>query len=81
MTPAQADRVLRDTYCVSPARRRLALETRRGGPEGQERPAPRGHLSVHRHPLLPHPLRLLQLRVGQSVEKSLQADGAVSGRR
>ena len=25
MTPAQADRVLRDTYCVSPARRRLAL--------------------------------------------------------
>ena len=27
MTPAQADRVLRDTYCVSPARRRLALES------------------------------------------------------
>ena len=51
---------------------------RRGGPEGQERPAPRGHLSVHRHPLLPHPLRLLQLRVGIGG-KVLQADGAVSG--
>ena len=51
---------------------------RRGGPEGQERPAPRGHLSVHRHPLLPHPLRLLQLRVGVGG-KIPQADGAVSG--
>ena len=31
MTPAQADRVLRDTYCVSPARRRLALESAEAG--------------------------------------------------
>ena len=31
MTPGQADRVLRDTYCVSPARRRLALESAEAG--------------------------------------------------
>ena len=31
MTPCQADRVLRDTYCVSPARRRLALESAEAG--------------------------------------------------
>lgn len=31
MTPAQADRVLRDTYCVSPERRRLALESAEAG--------------------------------------------------
>ena len=31
MTPAQANRVLRDTYCVSPARRRLALESAEAG--------------------------------------------------
>ena len=31
MAPAQADRVLRDTYCVSPARRRLALESAEAG--------------------------------------------------
>ena len=31
MTPGQADRVLRDTYCVSPARRRLALESAETG--------------------------------------------------
>ena len=31
MTAAQADRVLRETYCVSPARRRLALESAAAG--------------------------------------------------
>ena len=31
MTPGQADRILRDTYCVSPARRRLALESAEAG--------------------------------------------------
>ena len=31
MTPGQADHVLRDTYCVSPARRRLALESAEAG--------------------------------------------------
>ena len=31
MTPGQADRILRDTYCVSPARRRLALESAETG--------------------------------------------------
>ena len=30
-TPARADRELRDVYCVSPARRRLALESARAG--------------------------------------------------
>ena len=30
-TEAQADRILRDTYCVSPERRRLAIETSRAG--------------------------------------------------
>lgn len=30
-TPAQADRELRDVYCVSPARRRLALESAQAG--------------------------------------------------
>ena len=44
---------------------------RRGEPEGQERPAPRGHLSVHRHPLLPHRCAYCSF-VSASVEKSFK---------
>ena len=49
---------------------------RPGGPAGQGGPAPGGHLPVYRHPLLPHPLRLLQLRVPVGG-KVPGADGSV----
>ncbi len=35
-TPAQAERILRDTYCVSPARRRLAMESAQAGLRAKE---------------------------------------------
>ena len=49
-----------------------------GGAEGQVGAAPRGHLPLHRHSLLPHPLCLLQLCV-PGGGKELRPYGAVPG--
>ena len=76
---ARSDRVLRRHLLrlAGPAAA-WRVETGPGGPAGQGGPAPGGHLPVYRHPLLPHPLRLLQLCVPVGG-KVLRADGAVSG--
>ena len=61
--PAQAERLLRDTYRVTEGRRRLAMDCAGASLAALRSLAP-GEVSLLRgHPLLPHPVRLLLLRL------------------
>ena len=70
MTPAQADRVLRDTYCVSPARRRLALESAEAGLKARSDLRPEDISLYIGIPFCPTRCAYCSF-VSQSVEKSL----------
>ena len=70
MTPAQADRVLRDTYCVSPARRRLALESAEAGLKAKNGLRPEDISLYIGIPFCPTRCAYCSF-VSQSVEKSL----------
>ena len=70
MAPAQADRVLRDTYCVSPARRRLALESAEAGLKAKNGLRPEDISLYIGIPFCPTRCAYCSF-VSQSVEKSL----------
>ena len=70
MTSAQADRVLRDTYCVSPARRRLALESAEAGLKAKNGLRPEDISLYIGIPFCPTRCAYCSF-VSQSVEKSL----------
>ena len=73
-----ADRLLRDTFYVSPARRALCLDASAASVEAAGLPGADGSFCLYRHPILPVALHLLQLR--QPIRRALfPAAGAVSG--